>query len=75
MSNPVVLITSATGRIGRELVARLAQGNQFTIRACYNKPENIENLTALGAGQLVHFDLTDNKTWDMGRRRRRELYN
>ncbi len=63
MSNPIVLITSATGRIGRELIARLAQANQFTIRACYFSDSKAEMLTALGAHEVVKFDLKDSATW------------
>ncbi len=33
MSKQVVLITSATGRIGRELIARLSANSQITVRA------------------------------------------
>ena len=39
MSKPIILITSASGRIGRELIARLAQTGQFTIRACIFSPD------------------------------------
>ncbi|SLN34710.1 NAD(P)H azoreductase [Roseovarius albus] len=63
MSKPVVLITSATGRIGRELVARLAAGDQFTVRACYFSDSKIEHLKALGADEVVKFDLSSPDTW------------
>lgn len=64
MSRPTVLITSATGRIGRELVARLAQAGDFTLRACYFSDSKIEMLKALGADEVVKFDLSDPATWD-----------
>jgi len=64
VAKPVVLITSATGRIGRELVARLAQAGDFTVRACSFSPEKAELLADLGADQVVPFDLLDNSSWD-----------
>jgi len=64
MSKQVVVITSATGRIGKELVARLAQAGDFQVRACSFSPEKVDSLTALGADQVVHFDLNDASTWD-----------
>ncbi len=63
MSKQTVLITSATGRIGKELVARLAQNGQFTVRACYFSESKAEQLKALGAHEVVKFDLSDPKTW------------
>ncbi len=64
MSQPLVLITSASGRIGKELIARLAQAGGFTIRACSFSPGKADELTALGADEVVHFDLNDAATWD-----------
>lgn len=64
MSNPIVLITSATGRIGRELVARLAQAGGFTVRACYFSESKIDQLKALGADEVVKFDLSEPATWE-----------
>ncbi len=63
MSKPIVLITSASGRIGRELIVRLAQANQFTVRACYFSDDKAQMLTDLGAHETVKFDLSDAKTW------------
>ncbi|MGB0848938.1 MAG: NAD(P)H-binding protein [Thiolinea sp.] len=63
MTKPTVLITSSTGRIGKELVARLAQAQQFTIRACYFSDAKADELTALGADEVVKFDLNDSDTW------------
>ena len=63
MSKPTVLITSATGRIGKELVATLARDDDFTVRACSFNPDNRDVLTTLGADEVVHFDLTDSATW------------
>lgn len=64
MSKPIVLITSASGRIGKELVALLAQEGNFTVRACCFTLGNAEALTALGADEVVKFDLNDSSTWD-----------
>lgn len=63
MSQPVVLITSATGRIGKELVARLSQSGEFTVRACSFSPGKADDLRTLGADEVVHFDLNDATTW------------
>ncbi|WP_166418103.1 NAD(P)H-binding protein [Cochlodiniinecator piscidefendens] len=63
MSKQVVLVTSATGRIGRELVARLAANADFTVRACYFSDDKAAQLTALGADEVVKFDLSNPGTW------------
>jgi len=63
MSKPIVLVTSATGRIGKELVARLSQSGEFTVRACCFSPQKADSLRALGADEVVHFDLNDASTW------------
>ena len=48
MSKPTVLVTSSTGRIGKELVALLAKGGQFIVRAAVNTPSKEGTLRALG---------------------------
>lgn len=63
MSKQTVLITSATGRIGKELVARLSQNDHFTVRACFFSAEKADQLKALGAHEVVHFDLSEPATW------------
>ncbi len=63
MKNQTVLITSATGRIGKELVARLSKHSDFTIRACYFSEEKAEMLKTLGANEVVKFDLSNEETW------------
>ena len=63
MTNQTVLITSAAGRIGRELVARLAKANDFTVRACYFSESKIDQLKELGANEVVKFDLSNEATW------------
>lgn len=64
MSKPIVLITSASGRIGKELVAQLAKDNSFIVRACCFSESKASSLTALGAHEVVAFDLNDASTWD-----------
>jgi len=64
MSQTTAFITSATGRIGKELVARLAHNDMFKIRAASYSPGNDDALKELGAEEVVHFDLNDEATWD-----------
>jgi len=64
MSEQTVLITSATGRIGKELVALLSNDDAFTIRACYFSEAKAEDLMKLGADEIVKFDLSNPTTWD-----------
>ncbi len=63
MSKPTVLITSASGRIGRELIARLAQDGTFNIRACTYSDGKADFLKSLGADEVIKFDLKDSATW------------
>ena len=63
MSKPTVLITSASGRIGRELIARLAADGKFTIRACYFSDDKAAFLKELGADEAVKFDLKSPDSW------------
>jgi len=64
MSSPVVLVTSASGRIGKEVIARLKLANKFTIRAAVYKGDKVDFLKKLGADEVVNFDLTNKSTWD-----------
>ena len=58
----LVLVTGATGRVGKEVVARLASmpdsecARRRAIRAEYAKN--------LGADETVTFDLEDKSTWE-----------
>ena len=63
MSQRTILITSATGRIGKELVARLASDPSIKTRACYFTENKADALLALGADEVVKFDLSDPTTW------------
>lgn len=58
-----VLVTSAPGRIGKELVALLARSGQFKVRAAVHSVEKGESLLALGADEVVRLDLTDAATY------------
>jgi len=64
MTSPVVLVTSASGRIGKEVIARLKTSGRFTIRAAMFSPDEEHYLKKLGADEIVKFDLTDKATWD-----------
>jgi uncharacterized protein YbjT (DUF2867 family) len=64
MPNPVVLVTSASGRIGKEVIARLKSSGKFKIRAALHSPAKADYLKELGADEVVKFDLTDKGTWD-----------
>jgi uncharacterized protein YbjT (DUF2867 family) len=58
-----VLVTSSTGRIGKEVVARLARDSNFHVRAAAFTPSKASYLKALGADEVVKFDLKDKSTW------------
>ncbi len=64
MKKPVVLITSASGRIGKELLALLKQDGTFTVRACCFSQSKVESLRKLGADEVVEFDLNNAATWN-----------
>jgi len=63
MTNPIVLVTSASGRIGKEVIARLKTSGKFTIRAAAFSLSKSDYLKKIGADEVVKFDLTDNATW------------
>lgn len=63
MGKPVALVTSASGRIGKEVVARLKANGKFTVRAGYFEQHEAEFLTKLGADEVVEFNLTNQGTW------------
>jgi len=58
-----VLVTSATGRIGKEVVARLSQSGQFNVRCAVHNVDKSEYLKNIGAHELVQFDYTNPETW------------
>jgi nucleoside-diphosphate-sugar epimerase len=57
----VVLVTGSTGRVGKEVVARLSKMGGFTVRAATR--DKADYAKRLGAHETVMFDLTDDKTW------------
>lgn len=58
-----VLVTGATGRIGKEVVARLSSADGFKVVAALHNPDKGDYLTKLGASELRKFDYTDPATW------------
>ena len=63
MTKQTLLVTSATGRIGRELVARMSKNENFNVRACFFSADKADMLKELGAHEVVKFDLSDEGTW------------
>ena len=59
-----VLVPASSGRIGKEVVARLAADSNFNVRAAVFTPEKAGYLKGLGADEIVRFDLQDDTTWD-----------
>lgn len=64
MSKPIALITSASGRIGKELIALLSKERQFIVRACCFSENKAQSLNDLGADEVVSFDLNNADTWN-----------
>ena len=63
-NKPTVLVTSATGRIGKEVVARLASRGDVRVRAAVYTPSKAPYLYSLGADEVAQFDLADPSTYD-----------
>jgi len=61
---PCVLVTGATGRIGKEVVARVSKLPGFQVHAALHDVKKGDYLTALGAHRLVSFDYKDAATWE-----------
>ena len=57
----IVLLTGSTGRVGKEVIARLSKVPGFRVRAATR--DKSEYATSLGAHETVVFDLEDEKTW------------
>lgn len=57
----IVLLTGSTGRVGKEVIARLSKVPGFRVRAATR--DKAEYATSLGAHETVVFDLEDPKTW------------
>jgi uncharacterized protein YbjT (DUF2867 family) len=58
-----ILVTGATGRVGKVCIALLAKSGRCTIRAGVRNLDNAAHLKALGAHEVVMWDLTDKSTW------------
>ena len=56
-----VLVTGSTGRVGKEVIARLSKVEGFTVRAATR--DKGDYAKSLGAHEVVKFDLTDKETW------------
>merc|ERR1719329_1336893 len=59
-----VLVTGATGRIGKEVVARLSKKSGIEVHAALYNVSKGDFLTKLGAHKLTKFDYTDPSTWE-----------
>jgi len=64
MAKPTVLITSASGRIGKELIAQFSKNDSYKIRACCFTQNKADSLRQLGADEVVEFDLNNSSTWN-----------
>jgi len=58
-----VLITGATGRVGKACIAHLAKTGRVNIRATSRTDAGAEYLKSIGANEVVKFDLKDETTW------------
>jgi uncharacterized protein YbjT (DUF2867 family) len=64
MSQPMrILVTGAGGRVGKEVVAHLAQNKDIFIRAGCRRPDRSQFLTVLGAHEVVALDYADASTY------------
>lgn len=57
-------MTGSTGRIGKEVVARLSKLDNVRVRAAMHDTSKGESLKQLGAHEIVRFDYQDAQTWD-----------
>jgi uncharacterized protein YbjT (DUF2867 family) len=59
-----VLITGATGRVGKVAIKLLSQSGRAKVRVAVRDPSKTgEMLKGLGAHEVVKWDMTDNSTW------------
>jgi len=63
MASKVVLITGPTGRIGKDVVARLSANKGFVVRAAVHSANKAAHLKDLGAHEVVEFDYKNPETW------------
>lgn len=64
MASRIALVTGATGRIGKEVVARLSKIEGMTVRVAVHSPEKADYLKGLGAHEMATFDYKDPATWE-----------
>lgn len=59
-----VLVTGATGRVGKVVTKLLSQSGRCKVRVALRDPSKTgDQLKALGAHEVVKWDLTDKSTW------------
>jgi len=58
-----VLVLGASGRIGKEVLSRLAKAGGYNIRAACFTDSKADYLKGLGANEIVKFDISDESTW------------
>ena len=67
MSSVKVLITQATGRVGKEVIAHLVaakkNGRDVFIRAAVHSPDKADFLKKLGVDEVVQFDYSKEETF------------
>eukprot|EP00930_Biecheleria_cincta_P044138 TRINITY_DN3028_c1_g1_i3.p1 TRINITY_DN3028_c1_g1~~TRINITY_DN3028_c1_g1_i3.p1 ORF type:complete len:329 (+),score=55.15 TRINITY_DN3028_c1_g1_i3:619-1605(+) len=63
MASNTVLVTGSTGRIGRELIARLSRTGNTHVRAALHNTEKADYLRSLGAHEVVKFNYQEPETW------------
>lgn len=63
MSLETVLVMGASGRVGKEVVARLRSSGKFNVRAALFEESESDYLKGLGAHEIVKFNMEDQSTW------------
>jgi len=58
-----VLVTGASGRVGRSALSFLAKSGKFNVRATARAAESFDSLKSIGADECVKLDLKDQSTW------------
>lgn len=63
MGGPTVLVTGASGRVGKAVIAFLNKSGKFTVRATARDTAKSDFLKGIGAHEVVSFDLKNKDTW------------
>jgi len=59
-----ILVTGCTGRVGKVAIALLSKSGRCTVRAAVRDPAKVgDQMKALGAHEVVKWDMTDSSTW------------